>query len=219
MKLSWVCIIAAIALLITTSLSFAVQEDQYRIKPGDHLSIYVHENNDLSLSPIVLPDGTISYPLVGSLYVQGLTTTGLQEILTQKLSSFLQKPIVVVTISSETEDKVYVLGEVRVPNAYPYHEGDRLTDYLAVAGGPMSTANWNKCNIYSVDQASTKRIINLRNTFQSHDLMQNPVLKPNDTIYLEKKSGFIVENWSEISQILGILVGSATLYFVATRGR
>jgi polysaccharide biosynthesis/export protein len=219
MKQLLVTIITVMAVLMAAGLAGAVQEEQYHIKPGDHLSIYVHENPDLTVSPTVLGDGTISYPLVGNLYVAGLTISGLQDILTQKLSSFLQKPAVVVTISSETVDKIYILGEVRSPSAYPYENGFRLTDYLAIAGGPAPNANWNKCSIYSVDPGTSKRTINLKYTFQSRDLTQNPILKPNDTVYLEKKSGFIINNWGEISQVLGILVGSATLYFLVNNTR
>jgi polysaccharide biosynthesis/export protein len=220
MKQFVLTIISLMAVLMAVGGALAAPEEQYHLKPGDHLSIYVHENPDLTVSPTVLGDGTISYPLVGNLYVAGLTTSGLQDILIQKLSSFLQKPIVVVSISSETVDKVYLLGELRTPNAYPYQEGYRLTDYLAIAGGPAPTANWNKCSIYSVDPGTPKRTVNLKYTFQSRDLTQNPVLKPNDTVYLEKKSGFIVNNWSEIGQVMGIIVGSATLYFlIDTRRR
>jgi polysaccharide biosynthesis/export protein len=220
MKQFLVIIITVMAVLIASGSALAAQEEQYHIKAGDHLAIYVHENPDLTVSPTVLGDGTISYPLVGNLYVAGLTTSGLQDILTQKLASFLQKPIVVVSINSETVDKIYLLGEVRTPNAYPFQDGYRLTDYLALAGGPAATANWNKCSIYSVDPGTPKRTINLKYTFQSRDLTQNPVLKPNDTVYLEKKSGFIVDNWNEIGQIVGIIVGSATLYFlIDTRRR
>ena len=74
----------------------------YHIKSGDQLNIYVHDNNDLTMVAPVLPDGTISYPLVGNLYVQGLTTAGLQSALTEKLSQYLQSPVVVVSISSQT---------------------------------------------------------------------------------------------------------------------
>ena len=220
MKLSSKMIITCMALILCTSsiwLISAAAEEMYRIKPGDQLTIYVHENQDLNLTVTVLSDGTISFPLVGNLYVQGLTVSGLQDILTQKLSTYLQKPIVVITLGAKTVDKVYIIGEVRSPFAYPFHEGYRLTDYLAIAGGPTSQANWKKCFIYSSDSTSSKRLINLTDTFSSQDLTLNPILNPNDTVYLEKKSGFVITSWGEIGQVFGIIVGITTLYFISVR--
>jgi polysaccharide export outer membrane protein len=217
MKLPYGILIATMAFLMIAGTNCQAEEEMYRIKPGDQLNLYVHENNDLTMGVTVLPDGTISYPLVGNLYVQGLTVSGLQDILTQKLSAYLQKPVVVISLGAETVDRVYILGEVRSPNTYQYHEGDRLTDYLAQAGGPTDMANWKKCSVYTINPGGQKRTVNLRETFQSRDLTLNPVLKPNDTVFIERKSGFIINNWGEIGQIFGIMVGVATLYFISSR--
>ncbi len=215
MKLSFGILISLAAVILVTGLVSAQEEEVYRIKPADQLSIYVHENDDLTMTVTVLPDGTISYPLVGNLYVQGLTTSGLEDILTEKLGQFLQKPVVVITISSETLYKIYVMGELRMPNAYPFEEGRKLTDYLALAGGPTEEANLKKCYIFAEDSNVPRQVINLKEVFDDKDRSQNLLLKPNDTILLERRSGFIVSEWVEISQIFSIIVGVATIYIIS----
>ncbi|RJP80612.1 MAG: polysaccharide export protein [Candidatus Zixiibacteriota bacterium] len=196
------------------------QEDEnYRIRPGDQLHIYVHENADLTMNVTVLGDGSVSYPLVGNLYVEGLTVSGLEDILTEKLGQYLQRPVVVITIGTETLNKIYIMGHVRIPGDYSYAEGRRLTDYLAMAGGPDEVANLKKCNVYSKDFSRPRRVVNLKDILDDKDRSQDIELEPNDTVFLERRSGFLVTNWAEIGQIFGIIVGATTLYFIADRNR
>lgn len=157
MKFPIMMLCIALSVLISVGPAGAQEEVKYRIKPGDQLSIYVHENPDLTMTAAVLADGTISYPLVGSLYVEGLSTSGLQNVLTEKLKQYLQNPVVVVTISTQTVHKVYIMGEVGTPGQYPYEEGKRLTEYLALAGGINPEANLKKCNIYERDSDQADR--------------------------------------------------------------
>lgn len=210
---------AALCLLFIAGLAKSEEEPVYRIKPGDQLSIYVHDNQDLTMIAPVLPDGTISYPLVGNLYVQGLTTAGLQNVLTEKLRDYLQSPVVVVSISSQTSYKVYIMGAVRNAGALPYEEDLRLTDYIALAGGNDSDANLKKCYIFSKGEKTPHRIINLEKIFEEDDQELNITLNPDDTVILGQRSGFSVTEWFQVAQIFSIMVASGTLYLIMTRAR
>ncbi|MBU0518417.1 polysaccharide export protein [bacterium] len=215
---TWMFSILLVLLCVLQPAS-AEEDPTYRIKAGDLLDVYVHENPDLSLQVAVLPDGTISYPLVGNLYVQGLTTSGLQDILKTKFLDYLQTPVVVVSINSQASYKVYVMGEVSQPGALEYQEDLRLTDYIALAGGMTNNADLEECYIYSVAEDSTHRIVNLKEIFEENKQEMNITLKPDDTIVLDRKSGFFVGTWIEVAQILSILVSSATMYIIITRER
>jgi len=213
----WIFCILMPLILIPGSASAENEKSMYRIKPADQLNVYVHENADLTMTVAVLPDGTISFPLVGNLYVQGLTTAGLQNVLREKLQEYLVNPVVVVTISSQTAYKVYVLGEVGSPGALPYDEKMRLTDYLALAGGMTPEANLKECYIYSSGVDKPRRAINLKEIFEEDKVTLDILLQPEDTIVLKRRSGFFITEWVEVAQIFSILVASATLYVLATR--
>ena len=217
MKFPIMMLCIALSLLISVGPAGAQEEVKYRIKPGDQLNVYVHENPDLTMTAAVLADGTISYPLVGSLYVEGLSTSGLQNVLTEKLKQYLQMPVVVVTISTLTVHKVYIMGEVTAPGEYPYQMDKRLTEYLALAGGISPEANLKKCNIYEKDSDQARQVINLKEILEKNNQALNITLKPEDTVFLERRSGFVLGEWVEIAQIFGILVASATLYIFLTR--
>ena len=216
-KTYWIFCILMPLVVIAGSASAEDERSMYRIKPADQLNVYVHENADLTMPVTVLPDGTISFPLVGNLYVQGLTTAGLQNVLREKLREFLVNPVVVVTISSQTAYKVYVLGEVGSPGTFPYEEGKRLTDYLALAGGMTAEADLKECYIYSSGVEEPRRKINLKEIFEEDIISLDIELQPEDTIVLKRRSGFFVSEWVEVAQIFSILVASVTLYVLATR--
>jgi polysaccharide export outer membrane protein len=205
-----------LGILAVTASVCGQDQGTYRIRPADILNIYVHDNNDLTLQVTVLPDGTISYPLVGNLYVQGLTTAGLQDALTERLKQFLQTPVVVITISSQTAYKVYVVGEVGAPGAYPYEEGKRLTDYIAMAGGQTAFSNLKKCTIISKTPEQTEIKVNLKEIFEKNNQAANIMPQPDDTIVLARRK-FILEQWAEVAQVMAVILGAATLYVVATR--
>ncbi|MCX6639834.1 MAG: polysaccharide export protein [bacterium] len=197
----------------------AQEGGNYRIKPTDVLHIYVHGNDDLTMNATVLPDGTISYPLVGTLYVQGLTTDGLQAILTEKLKTYLQEPVVAITITSTTSYDIYILGEVRNPGVIQYEEGKRLTDYLAAASGATPFADLKKCRIYPSKAGDPFRTVNVQEEILekgNHEL--NILLQPYDTVIVPRRSGFAIVEWTQVSQVFSIIVGAATLYFIIDRG-
>jgi polysaccharide export outer membrane protein len=214
------CIITLLAAALTIPhLSAAEEDEMYRIRPGDQLSVYVHDNADLTMIAPVLPDGTISYPLVGNLFVQGLTTAGLQNVLTEKLGQYLQSPVVVVSVSSQTSYRVYVMGQVNAPGPITWEADLRLTDYLTLAGGIGQYANLKKCFIFSKDSEEPQHMIDLREIIEEDNQELNMTLSPDDTVVLDKRSGFSITQWVEVAQIFSIFVASATVYLLLTRER
>jgi polysaccharide biosynthesis/export protein len=87
------------------------QPEQYRIGPGDRLSITVCMNETLSRSVEVFPDGKISLPLLNGVQAAGLTATELRNVLTERLQQFLPRPEVAVILTEIRSLKsVLVIG-------------------------------------------------------------------------------------------------------------
>ena len=89
----------------------------YRIQPGDVLRVDVLEDPDLSRSALVLPDGRIAFPLVGTIAVAGRTLDQINEVIATALEpNFAVRPSVFTSLAALTEPRVptitvYVLGE------------------------------------------------------------------------------------------------------------
>jgi polysaccharide export outer membrane protein len=99
------------------------------------LGISVWGRSELSGKFTIASDGTIAFPLVGSLVVAGRTILELEVLLVQKLADgFLKRPQVHVEIAQYLSQRIYVMGEVRVPGPIPLTGATTLLEALAKAG-------------------------------------------------------------------------------------
>src|SRR5881394_3035287 len=71
----------------------------YRINPGDDVEIMVWGDERLQRTVRVLPDGTLSFPLVGQVMAAGLLPAELQRIVTAGLRSQYKDVVPQVTVS------------------------------------------------------------------------------------------------------------------------
>lgn len=134
-------IVIFLLLGLTTPFVNAQATIDYRIAPGDVLSITVFGEPDLSVPQVRVPsNGVISYPLVGEVTVGDLTASELeQHMAALLLDGYLRKPEVTVTILQYRP--FYVRGGVKVPGAHVYSEGLTVDKALALAGGAVEGAD------------------------------------------------------------------------------
>jgi polysaccharide biosynthesis/export protein len=107
----------------------------YVLHPGDQLAITVFGEPSLSQSATLLPDGTITYPLVGQLSIAGETVKAATKQLTHALQQYVKNPIVSIAITQLGSYDVLVLGDVKTPGKYLLPTTARLADAVAAAGG------------------------------------------------------------------------------------
>ena len=115
---------------------------EYRMGPGDVLRVVVFQNPDLSLETRLTDGGLVSYPLLGSLRLGGLTVTAAEKLIADGLRNggFVKQPQVTLLLLQVRGNQVSVLGQVNRPGRYPIEAADmRLTDLLATAGGTAPT--------------------------------------------------------------------------------
>ena len=111
---------------------------QYRLALGDTIRITVFLVADLSLETRITEAGVISYPLLGSVNLAGLTIAEAEQKIAKGLrdGNFVRQPQVSITVIQARGNQVSVLGQVGRPGRYPLETGEvRLTDMIATAGG------------------------------------------------------------------------------------
>jgi protein involved in polysaccharide export with SLBB domain len=110
---------------------------EYRLGAGDRLQIRTFNREDLSGAFEVRPPGTISFPLIGTIDVLGLTPTELERKIGERLASEYR-----VTASVNVEVSIYrpfyIMGDVMNPGKYPYSPGISILQAVAMAGGYYS---------------------------------------------------------------------------------
>ena len=90
------------ALLFMVGLTgAAMAQSDYRIQPGDTLQVEVLEDSNLNRNVLVLPDGSISFPLAGSVKAGGRTVdTVARRLASEMASNFAVEPTVLVSVAA-----------------------------------------------------------------------------------------------------------------------
>ena len=128
----------------------------YIIGVEDELQISVWREPELSTAVVVRPDGMITLPLINDVKAVGLKTEELQNVLMDKLKSFVNEPQVTVIVRGIRSRKVYLVGEVGHQGTFPLNGDMTALELLAAAGGvgPFAKAD----SIYILREQNGKKI-------------------------------------------------------------
>lgn len=161
-------LLALIAAAGFVTLSGSEATAQYAIRPGDQLQIEVLEDSSLNRTALVLPDGTINFPLVGTVKAGGTTVGQVRTVLTRQLASnFASEPNVFVTVARLGERaasgpaapatmRVYVMGEINKAGLMEVDPSTTLLQALAQAGGFSRFAATKRVQLRRTQGGATK---------------------------------------------------------------
>jgi polysaccharide export outer membrane protein len=110
-------------------------EGAYRLGPGDVVRVITFGEAQLSADFRISDNGNISFPLIGNVQANGLSTGELETAIIRQLK---QRRLFVdpsVSVEIITYRPVFVLGEVTKPGQYPYQPRMTVLSAVAVAGG------------------------------------------------------------------------------------
>ncbi len=111
---------------------------EYRLGVGDVLRITVFQNPELTLETRLTDGGQISYPLLGTVRLGGLSVPEAERLIADGLAkgNFLRNPQVTIVLLQVRGSQANVLGQVNRPGRYALEMADtKLTDLIALAGG------------------------------------------------------------------------------------
>ena len=164
---------------LTTRITAAPVE----LGPGDLMDIAVLDTPEVSGRFRVNAAGEITMPLIGAVPVKGLPPEQAQTLIAKKLveGNFIKDPQVTVFVSEYASQMVYVLGEVKMPGAYPLMGSHRLLDFVSAAGGLAPTAA-NEVKVTRREDPAHPVSLSLK----SADAKDNPEMHPGDSISVEQ---------------------------------
>jgi len=140
---------------------------------------------------LVSKNGTIDFPILGSIKAVGFTVSQLKDSLKIKLDKYLQDPIINIRLLNY---KITVLGEVMRPSTYSI-PSERITvvDAIGIAGD--LTIYGKRENVLLIREENGQRKF-IRLNLNSSDLFQSPYyyLKQNDIVYVEPNKSKIVSS-------------------------
>lgn len=161
----------------------ATADPNYVIGPQDVLDIDVWKEAELTRSVPVRPDGKISLPLLNDVQAAGLTPTQLSEEITTDLKKFITDPQVTVIVTQINSQRVYILGEMTRPGAYPLLPGMTVLQALSSAGGFTPFANMKKIYVLRNEGGKQEKFpFNYKDVVKGKNAGENIVLKAGDQI-------------------------------------
>ncbi|WP_425053177.1 polysaccharide biosynthesis/export family protein [Psychromarinibacter sp. S121] len=199
---------AVFGLLLLIAGTAATAQGDYRIRSGDTLQIEVIEDPSLNRSVLVLPDGSISFPFVGSVRAGGLGVGDVRNSLAAGLSpNFASQPTVVVSVASVAEATppaytgpartrtidVYITGEVANAGRVEVKPGTTILQFIAEAGGLTPFAAESRIQLHRTDRKSgTTRVYLFSYSGKGNGTRISPAtrLAPGDVVIVPSRRLF-----------------------------
>ncbi len=163
----------------------------YAIRPGDLVQITVWKEEEMDRELLVLPDGTVDFPLVGSLPIGGLTPAKAQDVIKAKLKDMIPAASVTVVVREPRGNSVSVLGQVTRPGDIIMTRSLSVMQALSQAGGLTTYADDNDIVILrKVDGKEVSIPFDYSDVSAGQQLETNIALEPGDVIVVPSASLF-----------------------------
>ena len=188
----WAALCVSLSLLLggatCASQGPVVQPSKEELRPvlgaSDVVEVRIYGEPDLSGVHRVTAEGTIRLPLVGNLEVDGLTADEAAERVQAAYNTkYLKEAQATVLVQQFNSRKIYVLGEVGKPGAYPYEDKMTLIGAIAIAGGTSRLADLNRTLITrEADEATVRQTVAVADIRKGQ--APDVELQPGDIIFV-----------------------------------
>ena len=201
-------------------------QSDYVLGAGDQITVRAMNVEEIPDKPVLIDmSGYVRLPVIGRVRVAGLTISQVENELAKRLTSYVLRPDVSVSVTEFHSQPVSVIGSVRTPGVQQVQGRKTLIEMLSLAGGldptagttlkitrrlesgriPLPTASDDPTGKYSVAEVSLKSILDARNP------EENILVKPNDvisvpraeTIYVigqvHKAGGFVLNDRESVT--------------------
>jgi polysaccharide biosynthesis/export protein len=167
----------------------------YRLGAGDAIGVQVYQSPDLSVDARVSESGVISYPLIGSVQLGGLTIGEAEKKIADALRTggFVKVPQVNIVLRQVRGNQVAVLGQVSRPGRFPLETfNTRVSDMLAAAGGVTPTGDDVLILTGQREGKPFRKVIDIPALFLNEKSDEDIVLAGGDTLYVNKAPMFYI---------------------------
>jgi polysaccharide export outer membrane protein len=184
----------------------------YALVPGDEISIKIVQDPDLNGNYRLDTDGSIQFPYIGPMRLDGLTTMDVRRKVKAGLMEVYTDPFVTVNIVSQEQQYVRVVGEVGRPGLIPWNRRMTIVDAIADAGD--LTASGARTSIVLIRRTAEDEIA--AGMFNYREAMHNPTselwasnipLERGDTIFVPRSDK---AQWESAFKFIQTMFGTAT---------
>jgi len=183
-------LIITLFLCVVSLQAFAVDiqqntqaQPEYIIGPGDVLMVSIWKDESLTQEVVVLPDGTISFPLIGAIKAEDKTLAELKTEIEERIKKYVPDPVLWISVRNMNSAYIYILGRVNNPGRFLLNSRVNVLQGLAIAGGLNPFADNNDIKIFRTEENGTKLIrFRYNDVIKGKSLEENITLKRGDVI-------------------------------------
>ena len=163
----------------------------YRLSPPDVIEIDVNDNPELRTRSIIRPDGNIFFPLLGDIYIEGLTSLEIREKIHKLLGRYLKElpeESVSVQVIAFNSKKVYIYDYGLGIREIPFTGNLTVLDAITQSGMLSRTSNQKWIKVIRGESDTIEKpqrlTVNLKEIIKNGNTARNIILRPNDIVYL-----------------------------------
>jgi polysaccharide export outer membrane protein len=129
--------------------------------PGDVFTLDMVGEKDLPRDFQVASDGTVDFPYVHRVKVQGLEPQEVARVVRERLIELriLVDPSIIVSVKEYNSKRVTVLGQVQKPGSFPLTPGMTLVQAISNAGGLNAIGNGDRVNLTRRNQQGSTTVV------------------------------------------------------------
>ncbi len=158
--------------------------DYYQVNKGDVVNIQIFGGNDKTIQTSVDNYGNITLPIVGPVYVAGLSVAELKKLITKKLKPTYPNSTIVVNIKVNSFIQVTLTGFVKAPGVYNLSSFSTVKDLLIAANGFGKLGSMR--DVYLKRGGKTLKIIDFYKLIKNGEIVDTTLLRNGDVIYVPK---------------------------------
>lgn len=175
---------AGVAIAADKGVAVAADKpDIYRLHQGDKVLISVWREETLQKEVVVLPDGSITFPLIGRVEVSGLSTPEVEQSITLKLKKYFPEPIVTVVIAGIDGNRAFVMGKVMHPGPLILNGPTSVLQAISMAGGFDKFADESSIKVIRTKPEGQEILpVSYKDIISGRNISTNILLKAGDTL-------------------------------------
>lgn len=173
--------------MFSPAVMSAADTVDYRLGPGDLITVTVYETEDLNAEVRVSSRGQVSLPLLNNVDLYNLTAAEAEEKIENLYKAdYLHDPHISIHIKEHVSKQITLVGAIANPGTYDYVTQRRLLDVIAIASG-LSPKAGSIAYITRNDPGSKQRVsyyIDLDELMREGKMEQNMVVLGGDVIFV-----------------------------------
>jgi polysaccharide export outer membrane protein len=153
--------------------------------PADVFDVRVYGEPELSNTYRVANDGSIQFPLIGSVDVKGKLPAQVEKDIEQRLLAYLKHPQVNVFVKETNSKKITLYGQVRNPGTINFVEAMTIAQAISMVGGLTAMAARSETRVTRTRDGKAEILqVNLKEVAEG---TRTFYLQPGDEIFVPER--------------------------------